>query len=183
MKVRQFLVRLLSVLLMVSLGIVLAWKLVMRSHHLSFVPDALGVDDIDYVEEQSWGIPLLGLPGDNETGIIVYELPGDAAETLAKEGLHYLQNLPANPRSRGRDWRGSYNRWQTTPFDDAARVRMTWAYTDIPRDCGFCIRIDPGVWAEVKRIVSAPGSYYAFGRIGVIVVSPRQRKVVYMYNG
>lgn len=183
MKAKQFLARFLFSVLLACLGILLAWKLAMRSHHLSFVPDALGVDDIDYVEEQRWGTPLIGLPGDNETGIIVYDLPENAADAIAKGGLRYLHGLPANPRSSGHDWRGSYDRWQATPFDDAARARMTSTYTDIPRDCGFCVRVDPDIWAEVERIVGTPGSYYAFGRIGVIVVSPRAKRVIYMYNG
>ena len=183
MKAKQILVRFLIAVLLAWFGILLAWKLGMRSHHLSFVPDALGVDDIDYVEEQRWGIPLIGLPGDNETGIIIYELPGDAADAIAKEGLRHLQGLPANSRSNGRDWRGRYDHWQATPFDDTARARMTWTYSGIPRECAFCVRVDPRIWAEVERIVNAPGSYYALGRIGVIVVSPRARRVIYMYNG
>ena len=183
MKAKQFLARFMVAVLLACLGVLFAWKLAMRSHHLSFVPDALDVDGIDYVEEERWGIPLIGLPGDNETGIIIYDLPGDAADAIAKEGLGYLQDLPAHSRSSDRDWHGSYDEWHATPFDDAARARMTWTYTDIPRECAFCVRVDPDIWAEVERIVGTPGSYYAFGRIGVIVVSPRAKRVIYMYNG
>ncbi|HWU70102.1 MAG TPA: hypothetical protein VN017_01945 [Pseudoxanthomonas sp.] len=161
----------------------MSWKMLVRSHHLGFVPDAMGVDDIQYAQEERWGLPLIGIPGDNETGIIVYKLPGQTVAGIHRKGVAYLQELPANKRSNQRGWRGSYGHWRATPFDQEARSRMTRAYTDIPRDCGFCIRVDPDVWAEVERIVGTPGSYYAFGRTGVIVISPGEAKAIYMYKG
>jgi hypothetical protein len=31
--------------------------------------------------------------------------------------------------------------------------------------------------------VNSAGSYYARGRIGIIVVSPKKKKILYFYNG
>ncbi|WP_153811679.1 hypothetical protein [Pseudomonas ovata] len=47
----------------------------------------------------------------------------------------------------------------------------------------LCTDVDPSVISEVDAIINAPGSYYAFGRIGVIIVSPSKRLVVYLFNG
>jgi len=48
---------------------------------------------------------------------------------------------------------------------------------------GFCIDIEPAVVDEANSIVNAAGSYYAYGRIGLIIVSPGKRLVLYIYNG
>ena len=48
---------------------------------------------------------------------------------------------------------------------------------------GFCIDIPPGRLRQANEIVSKPGSFYARGRVGTIVVSPKQRLVLYFYNG
>ena len=43
--------------------------------------------------------------------------------------------------------------------------------------------IDPDIVSMANSIVNSAGSYYAYGRIGLIVVSPEHKLVVYMYNG
>ena len=48
---------------------------------------------------------------------------------------------------------------------------------------GFCIDIPPDRLWQANAIVSTPGSYYALGRIGTIVVSPKEKLVLYFYNG
>ena len=48
---------------------------------------------------------------------------------------------------------------------------------------GFCIDIPPDRLRQANEIVSKPGSFYARGRIGTIVVSPKQKLVLYFYNG
>ena len=48
---------------------------------------------------------------------------------------------------------------------------------------GFCIEIDEAVRTQAMEIVNSKGNYYAYGRIGLIVVSPSKKLVLYMYNG
>jgi hypothetical protein len=36
---------------------------------------------------------------------------------------------------------------------------------------------------EANELVNAPGSYYAYGRIGMILVAPARKRVYYLYNG
>ncbi|KQQ53600.1 hypothetical protein ASF84_17445 [Pseudomonas sp. Leaf127] len=151
---------------------------------LSFVPDALGVTAVTYFSEESWGFG----PGGNESGIRVYPLPPTTA-IRAGAGLSFFKKLPANPPDPSRHWRGSYQNWQETPV---SRTEKRWPSEgknqpmktyDYLCNYGFCTDVDPSVISEVDAIINAPGSYYAFGRIGVIIVSPSKRLVVYLFNG
>jgi len=56
---------------------------------LSFAPKGLGVSKILYVAEESSGFG----PGGNETGVIVYELPENAATEIEKNGVAYLEKI------------------------------------------------------------------------------------------
>ena len=166
-------------ILVVGLGL-LAVK---RQILLSVVPDALDVHGIVYEKEARWGLPLLALPGDNETGLRVYRLP-DAIATQARDGgTGWLEAMRPNSRSSSAHPAGVYTDWHETPLDTAARRHVTATYGRIPGDCGFCIQVDTGLWAQVRHIIDTPGSFYAVGRSGVIVVSPEQRRVIYMFNG
>ncbi|GGZ52689.1 hypothetical protein GCM10008101_02240 [Lysobacter xinjiangensis] len=154
-----------------------------RAFLLSFVPDALHVRRIVYEKEARWGLPFLALPGDNETGLRIYALPAAVAADVHRGGVDWLDRMPREARAPSPDQRDVYDDWHETPLDATARGQATATYSGIPGDCGFCIEVEPEVWAEVQSIVNAPGSYYALGRSGVIVVSPSHRRVVFMFNG
>lgn len=49
--------------------------------HLNFLPEGLGVWKQLYANEKAWGI---GIPGDNETGLIEFELPSSASDSIKK---------------------------------------------------------------------------------------------------
>ena len=169
-----------ATLLLASAG----WKCWVHSFHLGHVPDALEVRRILYVKEESWGFG----PGGNEAGILVYSLPDDIAKAIETAGLPYLANLPPNRDQRSQSWRGSFSGWKATPVQPDPRWKPdpgSGRYEIYQYVCayGFCIDIDENVRQQVEAAVNNPGSYYAYGRIGMIVVSPRMRRVVYMYNG
>jgi hypothetical protein len=150
---------------------------------LSSVPDALNVTSISYSEEKSWGLG----PGGNETGIRVYPLPEQIANEISQRGLEFFNTLPPNHQHSGA-WRGRYEKWLETPIRPDSHWEPTGktAKLDIhDYICayGFCIDIKPSVVEEANAIVNSAGSYYAYGRIGIIVVSPIQKLVLYMYNG
>ena len=85
---------------------------------LGFVPQAMGAWSVLYASEKSWGI---GLPADNETGIIVYKMPEAIAVQLEKDGLTYLEHLPAQAHG---NWRGRYETWLPTPV--ASDPKWAW---------------------------------------------------------
>ncbi len=161
-----------------------AFKNYERSLMLSIVPDALHVTSISYSEEESWGFG----PGGNEAGIRFYPLPSQIADEISQRGIEFFNNLPPNQNQQSRGWHGRYEKWSQTPIseNDIWKPKKETGSLDIyDYICayGFCINIDHDVMKQATEIVNSTGNYYAYGRIGLIVVSPSKKLVLYMYNG
>jgi hypothetical protein len=179
-------------LVAIAVLIGVAWggyQFLVRNHRLSFVPEAMDVSHILHASEESWGFG----PGGNETGITVYEMPKAVAAQLETAGLKYLENLPQ--QSHGH-WRGRYEKWLPTPLvyddrwpgDQVARNQIDGDWTspgigDYMFRYGFVIPLDRDVERMVNDAIFRPGSYYAHGRIGMIILIPAARRIVYAYRG
>lgn len=161
-------------------------QLFIDGFRMTFVPDAMGVSSLLYASEQSWGFG----PSGNETGLLVYEMPAAVAANLKDSGLSYLEELPANIR-KGRN--GVYSEWRETPIDLDRRWESTshegvksWnspGIGDYLNQYGYPVPIERE-WEEIaNRALFAPGSYYAYGRIGLIILIPDQLRIIYAYNG
>lgn len=166
----------------VAVTLVLGWTLLLRAHHLGHVPRALEVWRVIYANEESWGFG----PGGNEAGFIAYALPDDIATQIAREGIEYLTRMPTD--GSGHDWRGRFSDWQPTPIRPSQRWTPSTEssrYEILQYVCayGFCIDIDRRQLEDATTAVNSPGNYYAYGRIGVIVVAPGMRRVYFLYNG
>lgn len=48
---------------------------------------------------------------------------------------------------------------------------------------GFGIEIDKSIEELIDKAINQTGNYYAYGRIGVIILIPAEEKIVYVYNG
>jgi hypothetical protein len=152
-----------------------------KSFMLSFVPDALQIESISYHEEESWGFG----PGGNEAGIRVYRLPSHIADEISKRGIEFFTNMPPNKNQLSRDLRGWFGEWHPTPVvyerrksEEKTRALDVCGYLDV---FGFCSKVDEAVLKQATEIVNGKGNYYAFGRMGVIVVSPSRKLVLYMF--
>lgn len=181
----------LTALLVVVLFLIVAFKLLEHRHWRSFVPTGLDVGRIEYQRDESWGI---GLPGDNETGLIVYRLPSSTADAVRRSGMAFLQTVGREPRNRG-DWHGLYTTWHQTPMligaqdswavlpkGEAAGTRSATLAEYLDK-YGFGIPIDPGIITKIDKALAEPGNYYAFGRIGVFIIIPKESIAVYAYAG
>ena len=42
---------------------------------------------------------------------------------------------------------------------------------------------DANVQKQIDDSIQTSGSYFAYGRIGILIVSPKKRRVFYVYNG
>ncbi len=158
------------------------FKIYERRFMLSVVPDALAVGSIAYSKEESWGFG----PGGNEAGIRVYPLPEHVSKEIEARGIDFFNTMPPNADQNEREWRGSYSNWEETPITtegywDSGKKRLD--IYDYICAYGFCIDIAPEIVSQANGILNAPGSYYAYGRIGVIVVSPGHNLVLYFFNG
>jgi hypothetical protein len=147
---------------------------------LSYVPEGLNVSTVLYANEQSWGSPALALPGDNETGVIVYELPRSTARKIESAGIEYLEKLP-----------GSHDDWKRTPVSELEWVKepisgailLDPALGIFLNRYGFGIDVNSDVEKLIDDAVTQPGSYYARGRIGTLIVIPAKRRVAFVYAG
>lgn len=164
------------------LSLVAAWKLMLHAHHLGHVPGALEVTRVLYVSEEAWGFG----PGGNEAGFLAYPLPDDTARQVEAEGLAWFERLQSGHRSEG--WRGRFGEWRRTPVQADRRWQRdpdSGRHEVLQYVCayGFCIDIDRDQLRAAEHAVNSPGSYYAHGRIGLIVVVPHTRRVYFLYNG
>ena len=167
-----------------SLAIGIGWESFKRNHRLSHVPDGLRVRRVLYAKEESWGFG----PGGNEAGIVAYPLSENTAKAIEIAGLRYFENLPPNRDQQSRDWRGRFADWKSTPVEPGPHWKPdpgSGRYDIYQYICayGFCIDIDERIEMEAAAAVNNPGNYYAYGRIGMIVVCPGMRRVFFMYNG
>ncbi len=183
------------VFLGLGLGGVLLWQYFLHRHHLAFVPPTMAVDRVLYVTEEAWGFG----PGGNETGIIVYPMPASVRKSLEQSGIAWLEALPS--LGKPHDWQGRYETWNRTPIEgpkfkwrDAAACPADSRFRAIfPAGCpsiagymgnyGFGIPFDPEVERMVNAALREPGSFYAFGRIGILILIPARDRIVYVYNG
>jgi hypothetical protein len=178
---------LLKFLLLLSLVIgtpLIAFKIDERNFNLSVVPDALKVTSISYSEEAAEGFG----PGGNEAGIRTYQMPEQISKEIESRGIEFFRNLPPNKHLEDRDWRGRYDDWKETPI----KAEGHWKQNEKNKNlniydyiCAYavCIDIKPEIVAQASLIVNSKGSYYAYGRIGLIVVSPKNNLVLYLYTG
>jgi hypothetical protein len=162
---------------------VAAYKVYERRFNLNHVPDALEVSTITYELQESWGFG----PGGNEAGILVYPLSEEVSRQVEQGGVKFLQTMPPNQNQADRRWQGAYETWLETPAANPQwKLNAKTGRLDVmDYICvyGFCIDVAPDVVKEANEIVNSAGSYYARGRIGIIVVSPKTKKILYFYNG
>ncbi|MFZ6642842.1 hypothetical protein ACO0LL_24190 [Undibacterium sp. TC4M20W] len=164
-------------------GPYIAFKLYEHQFMLEAVPDALGVNSISYNKEESWGFG----PGGNEAGIRLYPMPENTSQDIKKRGMEFFRGMPENKNQQSRSSRGHYEDWAVTPIKPTYRwaVNKESGRMDIcDKICGdaFGIDVKPVVQEVVNGIINNPGSYYAHGRTGLIVVSPEKNLVVYFYS-
>lgn len=169
----------------------LAFEYYAYNFYLSFVPHELGVSKIQYRKEERWGFG----PGGNATGIRVYQLPDNIANDIQNQGIGYFYKLSSSTKNKI-DSREHYKNWLETPIqttkhwtnymslsDDADYSIETPSINHYMGAYGFHIKINPAVEKMVNDAITKSGSYYAYGRSGVIIIIPEQRKIVYAYNG
>ena len=175
-------------------AIVLAGALVVSSPYLLFkgyelhfvlsrVPEPLHVSWIEYRLEEAWGI---GMPGDNETGFVVYRMTDRSAE-WARSKKHRLGDmLPGGSASwhpTPVDESGPHNTWHQYDSDPALRDHKA-NVSEYLGKYGFSIPLEKGRDTEADDAIQHPGSFYSYGRGGsVTIVDPRRGKIYYAYAG
>jgi len=156
---------------------------------LSRVPEGVGATRVLYAKEKSWG---WGGPGDNEIGVIVYPLSGEAAQRAALEGIPYLTHL-RQPRA---EWNDQFDNWSETPIRGDFRWLKTnswgeaWpkghkpSITNYLYESGDYIDFDNAIVTQINSAIFEIGSYYAISRHGeIIIVTPKLHRIFIVYAG
>jgi hypothetical protein len=159
-----------------------------RFDHL---PEIFGPASITYFKEETWGI---GMPGDNETGVIMYEISMGTTREIQASRLAFF-GKPGDLLF-SRDKQNHYFDWQPTPVTElfATKELCGPSRTDMATDCaqvmqrylgryGFGIEVEPAFLKSINAALSQPGSFVGQGRHGLLIVVPSARKVVYAYAG
>jgi len=173
-----------AVSVLLCVGLRAGWALLEHRHRLAYAPPGLQVRRIEYANEASWGFG----PGGNEAGIVVYALPREVAERIDAQGVRFLDALDDAPSPRSGGWEGRFDDWTPTPVaPDAHWPARAGGQRSLVYDyvCayGFCIDIEDAVLKDAEAALQTPGNYYAYGRIGLFVVSPKRRRAYFLYNG
>lgn len=150
---------------------------------LSRIPDPLHVFWIDYRLEQSWGI---GLPGDNETGFVIYRMTRRSAQWARNQG----RNLPAMLPGGSRSWHPTPiaesdfdDRWTRhgggpDPYGPPPNLKRYLARL------GFLIPLEDGRDVDFNSAIRHPGSVYSYGPGGSItVIDAKREKIYFAYAG
>lgn len=161
-----------------------------KTRHLTFIPEAFKVEKVLYAKEESWGFG----PGGAETGIIVYDLPDVTAKQITKDGLNYLATI--YDKGRYPKISNRYKDWSETPIvfneewispEPSAEERNGFGFTSKIKvyllHYGYPIDVDSDIEDLVDKSISEKGSYYAYGRYGLIIVIPKAHRVVFAYHG
>lgn len=162
----------------------LLFKLCELHSILARVPTPLHVSWIEYRLEHSFG--GIGLPGDKETGFIVYRLTERSAQWARSKGPALSEALP-----------GESENWHSTPVDDKGEQSRWHHYDDEPIRAnhpatiaeyldryGFPIPIEKGRDDEANRAIREPGSFYSYGPGGSLtIIDPAKGKVYFTYAG
>ena len=154
----------------------LAWEAYARHYARSLVPAAIHTTAFEYNYEDFQGI---GGPGDNEQVLRVFGLEAEQAQHISQQGLPYLNALDRNLT------------WQSTPWPDAAQYyKSKTDKTHIPItslinsfDAGtdeYRVELDAEQAQLAERILYSPDSYYAYQRHGVLIISPKEKKLLYI---
>ena len=166
--------------LLVLLGAWAGWQAYLTRFRLGFVPAELGVTQVTYAKERASGLG----PGANEAGVFVFRLPAGVARRVSREELGFLSGLNST------SWRDRYETWRQTPVREGVGPNGPEGLKSSKiRDYlgrygfGLDLTVAPTVIDMIDRTLQRPGSYWASGRTGVLIVAPDAELVVYVYAG
>ena len=147
------------------------------------VPSPLRVGQTEYAVEKAYGI---GMPGDNETGFVVYRLDANSVDWLRH---HQLQPPIVSPNER----------WTPTPviaqrhsgpwhsYDDEHmgfdRLHMT-SVEEYLDQYGYDVPV-ASIWLRrADHLINSKGSFYRYERGGAVtLMDPASGRVYFFYAG
>ena len=155
------------------------WELYSYRYYQGWLPQGV---DAPIVQYKKVATPGFG-PGGQDTGLLVMHMTDQSANLLEREGLVFLQNSRSSRANDYYGWAGTpvVPMWSGHGEHSCGREPGIAAYVDYG---DFRCHLKASVVAEINRIISSPGAYYARGSGSrVIIVAPQHRKVIIAFNG
>jgi len=170
----------------ILVGVTILWSDASeKSRYLQMAPVGLGVSQVLYSLEESWGFG----PGGNETGIVVFELPVDVASRIERQGIRFLDQRVSSQTvvRRGTDMRIPY-RWNATPVrvegsDDNTNLARSYDIGEYLNRYGFGLVIDKEVTRTINDALSSRGNFVDDNGRRLLIIMPKARKLVFAYRG
>ncbi|WP_324790722.1 hypothetical protein [Sulfuricurvum sp.] len=150
-----------------------------QNFYLNHVPQEFGVSKIIY---QNHNVnDGMGLPGETETGIVVFELPENTTKMMQSVGKDYFYIRTSNNSPRD-EYIRNCGKWGESPIIDDSN--QSWVLSNFLDRYGYGIKVDKNVEEELNLAVSQKGTYYTECRGGIVlIVAPKIKKVFYVYAG
>jgi len=155
-------------------------ELAERLHALRALPPAVLAEAVDYARNDTYGFG----PGGNETGFNVIILAEAGADLAAQGGAEWLNAQPGGRIKGG---------WRTTPVprDEFWMGRASSAMGAWPDPTVLAVLNQYGFFevpqdhqTALDAALNAPGSFYAFGPGGlVVVIVPTTSRAYVIYAG
>lgn len=128
-----------------------------RETYLSYIPQGLNVSKIVYAYSEE------------DTTLVIYELPVQIADNVQKYGLSYLKTLLEEHKTNEEYYRNTYSDWKELP--------LGYKLINFYDSAGSTTNIDPKIIKSIMHTFMKKKNYMASGRYGKIVVIPSERKV------
>ena len=158
-----------------------AWS---HQFKLSHFPAYLKITKITYEKSKHWGI---GGPGDNETGVLVYELPPQISKSIRTGGLAFLQRTEFEHQHATKSLAKPFV-WYSTPINTDEhwidKPVNEIQIADFLTRWGYGIDIDSSVQASLNQVLGSKGNFYtpAWGG-GIAIIAPSMEKAFFVYAG
>lgn len=171
---------------LLSMGVAATWAVSALQRDFSYhaLPTVVRDGKVLYRNEFDSSIPFFPLPGDNETGVIVYSISADDAAALERS---IAAAAPTNQGIPNRGGRHDFYDWRRTPaslwHDERAQDARLQGIAPFLDQYGFGITLEPWVESLINVILSREGSYIARSRVGLLIFSPSRQRIIYAYAG
>lgn len=173
-------------LIAIAAGVVAIWaKSSEKNRFLRMAPAGLGVSQVLYAREESWGFG----PGGNESGVIMFELPVDVARAIERQGIAFLdQCASARGLVRGASASRTAYQWKATPVpiegsDDSTNSTQSYNIDEYLNRYGFGLPIDKKLARNINDALSSQGNFVDDNGRRLIIIMPKAAKLVVAYRG
>ncbi|MDE1153278.1 MAG: hypothetical protein PW788_12140 [Micavibrio sp.] len=155
---------------------------IVAKEFLAALPKELNISKVTYRDTMEWGFK----PSGAESGVILYALPERTIAAIRAKKTEYLENTKWADNTYS-----STLTWYETPISvKGPKLDLQVSNPNkVPAESyiysyfgGYSIQVDENVEKIFTQAVTHPGSFYAYGLGGIILISPDIKTVIHVYH-